>query len=42
LGFADEGTGTGVHIVVSHQSFREYMLTLAKARETIEAKQDEE
>ena len=42
LGFADEGTGTGVHIVVSHQSFREYMLTLAKARETIEAKQEEE
>jgi hypothetical protein len=41
-GRINEGTGTGVHIVVSHQSFREYMLTLAKAREAIEAKQDEE
>jgi hypothetical protein len=42
LCFADEEAGAGVQIVMSHQSFREYMLTLAKGRETIEAKQDEE
>ena len=42
LCFADEKAVAGLQIVMSHQSFREYMLTLAKARETIEAKQDEE
>jgi hypothetical protein len=41
-GRINERVGAGVQIVVSHQSFREYMLTLAKARETIETKQDEE
>jgi hypothetical protein len=30
-GRISEGAGAGVQIVASHQSFREYMLTLAKA-----------
>jgi hypothetical protein len=42
LQFADDDAGAGVQIALAHQSFRDYMLTLATARENIEAKQDAE
>lgn len=39
--FADDEAGMGVQIVMSHASYRSFLLTLAKSRETIEAKQEE-
>lgn len=39
--FADDEAGMGVQIVMSHASYRSFLLTIAKSRETIEAKQEE-
>jgi len=39
--FADDHAGAGLQIAMTHQSFKDYLLSLAKTRETIEAKQDE-
>lgn len=39
--FADDEAGMGVQIAMSHASYRSFLLTIAKSRETIEAKQEE-
>jgi hypothetical protein len=39
--FADDEAGAGLQIAMTHQSFKDYLLSLAKIRETIEAKQEE-
>jgi hypothetical protein len=42
LTFTDEDAGVGVQLVMSHASYRDFMLTVAKSRESIEFKQEEE
>lgn len=39
--FADDEAGMGVQIVMSHASYRSFLLTIVKSRKTVEAKQDE-
>lgn len=41
LVFADDDAGMGVQIVMSHASYQNFLLTIAKSRETIVAKQEE-
>jgi hypothetical protein len=39
--FADDEAGSGLQIVMTYESFKDYLLSLAKIRETIEAKLEE-
>jgi hypothetical protein len=40
--FADDDAGLGVQLLMSHASYRDFMMAVAKSRETIEAKQEED
>jgi hypothetical protein len=39
--FADDQARAGLQTVMSHRAFREFVMTVAKARETLEAKLEE-
>jgi hypothetical protein len=41
INFADEYEGRGFQAVLTHQSFKDFLMMLATARETIEAHQAE-
>jgi hypothetical protein len=41
LSFKDNEVEAGVSVVLTHESFRDYLLMLTKARETFETKQEE-
>jgi hypothetical protein len=42
LTFGDDDAGIGVQVCLTHQSWQEYLMALAKARETTEAKREYE